>query len=54
MNTFNRIMPFMERTLGMRNDGNMFFMGDMVSFLWKNISSSAPDLAEEIRNWRLC
>merc|ERR1712002_1444344 len=28
MNTFNRIMPFMERTLCMRNSGNNFFMGN--------------------------
>ena len=30
MNTLNRIMPFMERTLDMRNGGNQFFMGDQV------------------------
>merc|ERR1712142_266762 len=28
MNTFNRIMPFMERTLCMRNSGSKFFMGN--------------------------
>merc|ERR1712142_300757 len=28
MNTFNRIMPFMERTLMMRNGGSKFFMGN--------------------------
>merc|ERR1712168_412279 len=28
MNTFNRIMPFMERTLCMRNGGSQFFMGN--------------------------
>ena len=27
-------MPFMERTLGMRNGGNNFFMGDMVSYIF--------------------
>ena len=34
MNTFNRIMPFMERSLCMRNGGSKFFMGDMVSY-WR-------------------
>ena len=38
MNTFNRIMPFMERSLCMRNGGSNFFMGDMVSFY---VSSNA-------------
>merc|ERR1712042_153734 len=28
MNTFNRIMPFMERTLMMRDGGSRFFMGN--------------------------
>merc|ERR1712142_1089445 len=28
MNTFNRIMPFMERTLSMRDGGSKFFMGN--------------------------
>merc|ERR1711964_505888 len=28
MNTFNRIMPFMEKTLSMRDGGNKFFMGN--------------------------
>ena len=28
-------MPFMERTLGMRNGGNMYFMGDQVSTLYR-------------------
>ena len=37
MNTFNRIMPFMERTLAMRNGGSKFFMGDMVSFYNNNV-----------------
>merc|ERR1719167_454203 len=32
MNTFNRIMPFMERTLSMRNGGSQFFMGDQMMF----------------------
>merc|ERR1712002_762755 len=32
MNTFNRIMPFMERTLSMRNGGSNFFMGDQMMF----------------------
>merc|ERR1712098_781270 len=30
MNTFNRIMPFMERTLGMHHGGSKFFMGDQM------------------------
>nr|AAB01058.1 S-crystallin [Doryteuthis opalescens] len=30
MNTLNRIMPFMERTLSMRNGGGQFFMGDQM------------------------
>nr|AAA97544.1 S-crystallin [Doryteuthis opalescens] len=30
MNTLNRIMPFMERTLSMRNGGSQFFMGDQM------------------------
>nr|AAB01057.1 S-crystallin [Doryteuthis opalescens] len=30
MNTFNRVMPFMERTLSMRNGGSNFFMGDQM------------------------
>ena len=34
MNTFNRIMPFMERTLGMRNGGSKFFMGWYGKFLF--------------------
>merc|ERR1712142_1166229 len=28
LNSFNRIMPFMERTLMMRDGGNRFFMGN--------------------------
>merc|ERR1719481_1553979 len=32
MNTMNRIMPFMERTLSMRDGGNKFFMGDQMMF----------------------
>nr|QVQ68769.1 S-crystallin [Doryteuthis pealeii] len=32
MNTFNRIMPFMERSLCMRNGGNMYFMGDQMTW----------------------
>merc|ERR1712142_849055 len=30
MNTFNRIMPFMERTLCMRNSGSHYFMGEQM------------------------
>merc|ERR1711942_626993 len=32
MNTMNRIMPFMERTLCMRDGGSKFFMGDQMMF----------------------
>merc|ERR1712098_457980 len=32
MNTMSRIMPFMERTLSMRDGGNKFFMGDQMMF----------------------
>ena len=30
MDTCRRILPFMERSLEMRNSGNQFFMGDQV------------------------
>lgn len=30
MNTCNRVLPFLERTLSMRNGGNHFFMGEQV------------------------
>merc|ERR1712098_306292 len=32
MNTMNRIMPFMERTLCMRDGGSKFFMGEQMMF----------------------
>nr|AAB01056.1 S-crystallin [Doryteuthis opalescens] len=32
MNTMNRVMPFMERTLSMRNGGSHFFMGDQMTW----------------------
>merc|ERR1719186_1195708 len=32
MNTLNRIMPFMERTLMMRDGGSKFFMGNEMMF----------------------
>ena len=40
MNTSNRVLPFLEKTLSMRNGGNQFFMGDQVSKILKNVAIS--------------